>query len=209
MKKSILFASLFIVSLSLAVCAQSGAKTRRTSIRQYFMNVPFEVFEYHAAARRKMLKTASIKGDLLKFTLPKSLYDADFKSLGTRKIAGEMKVFRRRTGGSLLGFGLTIYTKTVQPTSILDLYAFRDKKWTRVLDEFLPGMSEEQLLKSVSGKRSIKNKPATASSMPIIYHYQPNGVNVRYADCAAPTNCKNYKLIRAYRWNGRKFIKTR
>jgi hypothetical protein len=197
MKRTILCIALTILSLA----AVAAAQTKPRTVKDFYLQIPAEFFPSDAAKRARWIDITDEEGRFLSLEIP--VKDITGEEGGPNSsVFGEIKLFKRKNGATLLGQSITLCDAGVCQSQAR-LLEYNNGKWKDVSEELLPKVSNEDAIKALRDSVSYDKPLKDGEEIPLVINFT-QGDNITYGAAIKPDG-RTLSGIKTFAWDGEQF----
>lgn len=195
MKKFILL-TIIAFSMSLTVFAQAK---KEMSVKEYFLAIPTDYLKSDAKKRAAWIESESAEDGYLSYNIPtKEITGED----GDGKVWGNVQVFKKKTGGAVVGMSTNLCEEGICIGQLLFL-DYNGGKWEDVTSDLAPMIDNDEIIKILKDAPAFDKPLKDGLEVPL--YIQFNGTDKLIQYTAGGENGDGGVVAKMFKWNGEVF----
>ncbi len=202
MKKITLLAML-VLTMGLTVFGQAAksAPQKEMTVKEYFLAIPNEHLKADAKKRVAWIESESTEDGFLSFNIPvKELTGED----GEGKVWGNAQVFKKKSGGVLIGIATNLCEDGACMGQLL-LLDYSNGKWSDVSSDFAPQPDNDEVIKILRLAPAFEDKKSLKDGEEVQLYISFSGSDKVINFAAGGTNGDGGVVAKMFKWNGTAF----
>jgi hypothetical protein len=193
------FLVLAIIALSMSIAA-FGQKTM--TVKEYFLAIPTEFMKAEPTKRAAWIESESAEDGYLSFNIPiKEVTGED----GEGKVWGNVQVFKKKSGGSVIGMSTNLCEKGICIGQLLFL-DYNGGKWQDVSSELAPQPDNDEVIKILREAPAFEDKKLLKDGVevPLYISFSSGDRVINFT--AGGKDGEGGVVAKMFKWNGETFL---
>jgi len=188
---------------AIALNSTAFAQKKEMSVKDYFLAIPTEFIKAESKKRAAWIETENAEDGNLTYNIPLSeLTDEE----GDGKVFGGLQIFKKKTGGVLLGMvnNLCADGECIGLMKFLD---YKAGKFTDVSEEYLIIPDNDEVIKILRGAPAFEDKKSLKDGVqvPLAIEFY-GGEKIIHFVAGCKTSTDGGVVAKMYKWNGEAFV---